>query len=455
MDPKAHTFEFTSYNLDREKQVVNFQYTIHFDNGSKIDLLEKLILPEQPINYGSIPPALLDKCLQNLHLMNGVSYWKLYCPPEIRIQNNFLNKEQADFWNTIYSIGMGEFYYRNNIDFRELVHFPYLDNKGEAIPFLRSDRSLIGIGGGKDSIVAYELLKTAGEQMTGFVVSHGPEHIVVDGVVKQMGIDTLRVKRQLDKQLTELNKRSDTYNGHVPVSAIFAFIGVLLSVLYDYSYVVVTNERSAESGNTEWKGYTINHQWSKTLEFETVFREYIQKWVTVDVTYFSLLRPFTELKIVELFSSYKQYFPYFSSCNRNFRITPLRQGFEGHGKTLWCGECAKCAFVFGLLSALIAKSELITIFGKNLFADEKLVPMYEDLLGYGTMKPFDCVGPFEETQVALYLSLQKGEYKGDIIMEMFERDILPQIKNIEELKKEEFRIGSVESIPERFRASLK
>ena len=69
MDPKAQTFEFTFYTLDKENHTVDFQYAIHFDDGSRIDLSEKLILPEQPIEYESIPPALLDKCLQDLHLM--------------------------------------------------------------------------------------------------------------------------------------------------------------------------------------------------------------------------------------------------------------------------------------------------------------------------------------------------------------------------------------------------
>lgn len=444
MNSKATIFEFTTYKLNQENNTLSFHYTIHFTEGTKLDLTEKLILPVEKIDFNTVPSLLLDTCLQNLHIMNGVNYWKLYCPPEIKIQNNFLNKQQAEFWNAIYGIGMGEFYYRNNIDFRSLVKFPYINNSASSVSFPRNDRSLIGIGGGKDSIVAYQLLKKAKEEMTGFIVSHGTDSTVVEGVVQLMEINTFRIKRVFDPQLMELNKKEDTYNGHVPVSAIFAFIGILLGVLYDYKYVVVSNERSAESGNIEWNGYTINHQWSKSKEFENLFRQYVSSFITPDVTYFSLLRPYTELKIVELFSQYKKYFPYFSSCNRNFRINI-------ENKALWCGECAKCAFVYGLLSAFISKEELMQIFGKNLFAQESLIPMYKDLLGVGSMKPFDCVGPFEETQVAMYLANRGGKYSGDVVMELYENEVLPRIRNIDELKVEEFRVGDIDSIPEKFR----
>jgi hypothetical protein len=72
--------------------------------------------------------------------------------------------------------------------------------------------------------------------------------------------------------------------------------------LYDYKYCVLSNEHSANFGNTHWEGIEINHQWSKSLEFEIEFSQYIQKNISSNSHYFSLLRPLYEIKIAELFT---------------------------------------------------------------------------------------------------------------------------------------------------------
>src|SRR5581483_7845552 len=131
------------------------------------------------------------------------------------------------------------------------------------------------------------------------------------------------------------------------------------ALLYHYSYVVVGNEHSSNFGNLLYQGETINHQWSKSFEFEQLFSQYTKTFLTPDINYFSLLRNFYEIRIVKLFARYKKYFRYFSSCNKNFSSKGPAP------KTLWCGQCAKCVFVFTLLSAFLPKKELISMFGKN------------------------------------------------------------------------------------------
>jgi len=64
----------------------------------------------------------------------------------------------------------------------------------------------------------------------------------------------------------------------------------------------------------------INHQYSKSLEFEKLIQNFILENI-VDITYFSLLRPFTELKISKLFSEHcSKVFHKFASCNKNFKL---------------------------------------------------------------------------------------------------------------------------------------
>ncbi len=361
--------------------------------------METILLPRVP---KAVPGELLKKLLESVHLMLGISYYKLYCPEKVKIPYA-LTEEQASFWTTVYRKGLGEFAYRNKLDPRKFAKFPAKKGaKAEAMDFDRADRSLLGIGGGKDSIVAGELLKEGGFEFDAFLAETERPSEVVRNVVKTMKVGSLMLMRKLDPKIFE--EHEGAYNGHVPISGVFAFLGLLSAVLYDYRYVIVGNEHSSNFGNVKYKGMEVNHQWSKSAEFESLLQDYTRKFLTPSVTYFSLLRPFYEIRIVEMFVKYPKYFKVFTSCNRSFKVHKER------GASLWCGECAKCVFVFTLLSAYLKKNELLKIFGKDLYADPSLQTMFKDLLGKGGMKPFDCVGTFEEMQEAYAMAWGKGKF---------------------------------------------
>ncbi len=395
MDKKATFFEFTKYDFTPGQQRVFFHYKTEFDDGNVVNWTETIILPK-PVDH--IPTILLE----SLHIMLGISYWKFY-PSFIVRQPYQLTKPQANFWNTVYKKGLGEFFYRNALDPKISPKFSF-ENTTQPIPTSSSKlltSSLVGIGGGKDSIVTAELLKEAGFDFDSFFVGNKPEEPVVDDVIKLVGKPALKIQRRLDPKVHEKH----AYNGHVPVSAIYAFLGILSCVLYDYKYFIVSNEHSSNFGNIKYKGLDINHQWSKSLEFELLFSEYVKNYISPDVGYFSLLRPLYEIRIVKLFTKYPKYFRHFSSCNRNFTLAHRSLGEGGTGR--WCGNCAKCVFAFTLLSAFLSKKELLGIFGQNLYARKDLLPIFKDILGLGTMKPFDCVGTFEEAQTAFSMAKQK------------------------------------------------
>lgn len=420
------TFEFVSYQFDRTKQHILFKYAIIIAE-KRTEFTETIVLSHVPND--EIPEQLLDQLLHSLHIMLGISYWKLYCPTEIVIKTKSITKEQAQFWNTVYTKGLGEFFYKNKIDFRNLVSFPYEESmQAKSISFKRRNRSLVGIGGGKDSIVSAELFKKHNKDFKSLIIDTQKEHVIATDVAKQIGKETITIKRLVDTQLFELNKLSETYNGHIPVSAIYAWIGILIGLLYDYSYIVVSNERSANYGNTEYLGETINHQWSKTAEFEALFQDYIKTYITPDIIYFSLLRSYSEYKITQLFAQYPSYFKEFSSCNTNYAI------HKDIPRSKWCGECPKCAFVFIMLAAFIPKEELLSIFGENLLEKESLVKTFKELLGIEGVKPFECVGTPEEVTLAFYKVYEKGAFAESVIMKMFETEVLPNITDTEKLE---------------------
>ena len=153
-------------------------------------------------------------------------------------------------------------------------------------------------------------------------------------------------------------------------------------------------------------GVAVNHQFSKTLEFERDMQQFIASSISPDISFFSLLRSLTELRISELFVQrvLDRFSGMFSSCNRNFKL-------DQQGYLSWCGECPKCAFVFLMFAAFMPRDRLVEVYGgKNPLADSSLTELYDDILGLTHEKPFDCVGEVAEARVALVMAQERGEW---------------------------------------------
>lgn len=411
MNRRATRFIFRSYTFEPQKKLLRFLYAFEFENEKPMELAEVIHLPKVP-DVSAVPEGLLERILESVHLMLGVSYYKLFCPEKVSVPYE-LTREQAEFWTTVYWKGLGEFAFRNKLDQRKFAKFPSKKSaRAEAFSFERRNRSLLGIGGGKDSIVAGELLKSAGKDFDAFLVETGKTSPIVDNVVKVMKVKRFELGRKLDPKV--LRGIRGAYNGHIPISAVFAFLGVLSGILYDYRWVIVGNEHSSNFGNVHWNGEEVNHQWSKSLEFERMFQNYVRHFVTPDITYFSLLRPFYEIRIAKMFAGMKKYHGVFSSCNRNFKINKLAGQKLSRVRGGWCGECPKCAFTFTLLSAFLPRKDVLKVFGKDLYKNESLKPLFKDLLGEGKMKPFDCVGTFEEMRAAYQVMHVHGIEQGHL-----------------------------------------
>ncbi|MFQ5452221.1 MAG: hypothetical protein ACE5DQ_01535, partial [Candidatus Paceibacterota bacterium] len=436
---KAKRFVFVKYEINRRERSISFYYRVEFEAEDSETFEEKLLFSKDvPIDY--YQHENLNVLLRQLHLILGVSYYKLWCPPELIIENNFLDKSLAQFWNTVYTKGLGEFFYKNQIDYRGLINFPFTKEQFQPLRLKsRGNSALVGVGGGKDSIVAAETVQEAGVEFATWNLGFP----VQEKASEYIGVTSISVKRELDQRMIDLSKTDEVYKGHIPPSAIYAFISLLLSYLYGFKYLVFANEKSSDYGNVDYLGTEINHQWSKSREFEDLFRDYVRRTISVDIEYFSLLRPFYEIEIVRRFSKLDKYFHLFSSCNRNFTIEESITG------RLWCCKCEKCAFVFALMAAFFNKKKLIGIFGEDLFAKKSLIDTYRDLLGVKDIKPFDCVGTPEEIKVAFHMARGKREYKGEVAMQMFEKEVLPDIKDIKKLKDKVFSYGDYSNIPKK------
>lgn len=426
-------FVFDSYSFDRENAEITLRYLLTGETtgGADVEFVEKISLPRRGIHTRHLPRGLLDRALFALHLIGGISYYKTCCPREIVVRSGTLTETQARFWDEVYENGLGEFFFQNNIDFRSLVRFPATAK--EPPPELHftpnTDRVLVPIGGGKDSTVTLELLRRSGFHST--ALRMGP-HPLLRKFAHAADVPLLSVERILSQTLFTLNA-DGALNGHIPITAYLSILSVVVALLYEFPTVVMSNERSANVGSLLFHGKEINHQWSKSLAFERMLQEYLRTFITPDLHCFSLLRPWSELRIAHVFSHFPQYFDCTTSCNRNWKIvkplTPALSRGE-RGTAPWCGNCPKCAFTFALYAAFLPKETVLRIFGKNLFEEQALLATYMALLGIEGVKPFECVGTPEETRAAFLLIRERGEFNDTPVMQLFFERELPHIPDI-------------------------
>ncbi len=377
--------------------------------------------------------SVLDNLVFHLGLIEVLSYWKATCSPEILIKAGSLNKEQIKWWKDLIIKGMGQFFYENKIDFLK-PNFLKINSIRQIITSSRSvldqlgSQVLVPVGGGKDSIVTLEILKKAKRNTTCFSLSPTKAS---KKIMKIAGCrKPIIVKRKIDKKLLELNQKG-FLNGHTPFSAYLAFLSVLCAVLFDFKYIAFSNERSSNEGNLKYLGKVINHQYSKSFDFEKKFRRYSKKYLAKNIEYFSFLRPVYEIRIAKLFTKYPKYFSSFISCNDAFKT------YSGTKKTIkkWCGRCPKCLFVFTSLYPFLGKHRLIKIFGESLFEKISLLPTMLELMGLKKFKPFECIGTKKESLVAFYLSWKKCRGRASVrlpfLLKYFENKILVKHPNLE------------------------
>jgi len=354
------------------------------------------------------------------------SYWKATCSPEILIKAGPLNGEQIKWWKDLMMKGMGQFFYENKIDFRKpnfikIRALPRSDlcktDKG-LTPVKSKNRVLVPVGGGKDSIVTLEKLKRQKKKIGCFLVNPTK---AMKNIVKVAGIkNVIILRREIDPILLELNKKR-YLNGHTPITAVISFLSVLAAILFGYKNIAFSNEKSADEGNVKYLGKIINHQWSKSSEFEKKFRYYCQKYLVKNINYFSYLRKYTEIEIAKMFIKYPKYFSVFSSCNvvlaKKLKKTTTLPPHPPASKTRaprWCGNCPKCLFVYATLYPFLEKAQMLKIFGKNIFENKKLLPAMRGLINPQMAKPFECVGTKKESRLAFELSLEKARKLGRI-----------------------------------------
>ncbi len=435
---RGYTYQYSEGDL---------HISFDFDIPPDISFHPKVLIKNIPRGAGEkIGEAVLNNLVFHLGLMEIPSYWKATCSPNIIIEAGYLNRKQIQWWKDLIFKGMGEYFYKNKIDFTQ----PHSAGAGFTKPnFLTitstpreklssakenlaelsfNQRALVPVGGGKDAIVTLELLKKGKQHIIPFLLNPKREQ---EEILRIAGLkNPVVVTRTIDPKLFKLNRKG-YLNGHTPFSAYLAFLSVLCAVLFGYKYIALSNERSSNEGNVRYLGKTINHQYSKSFDFEKKFRSYVKTYLIKGVEYFSFLRPLYELQIAQIFANYPKYFGAFLSCNEANKTKSGTKKPTGK----WCGKCAKCLFVWISLRPFVKEKQLLGIFKKNLFADQNLIPLLEELVGERRFKPFECVGTSKESLAAFSLSLQKTHSPLPVLLKHFRQHIAPKHKNLKEISK--------------------
>lgn len=409
--PVTETFRIERPSFDPATGKVLFPFRLN-----DLAFTEVLTLPAGADAAAAASPA-FGKVLDLTALVLGVSYFKLRAPFAIEAPQIPLTAAERAFVIDVYENGLGEFYARNDLTRFGKLTLSAPDDADERKPAIAlPDRTLLPIGGGKDSLVSVDLLTHTGVDFTPFAVN--PKGPILTSV-EAIGTAPLYVTRTLDAEMIRLSQQEGYYNGHVPSTAINSMIASLCALLYGYSQIVLSNERSASEGNVMFDGRETNHQYSKSLGFELLIADTLANATGGALKYFSLLRPYSEARIASLFTQNTRFDAVFSSCNRNFRLT-------GNDGPLWCGTCPKCHFVFLIFAPFMKKERLLRIFGKNLLDVPANEHSFRELAGLTGQKPWECVGEILEAAACFYTLTRHADWYEDAVVRAVKADLFAQ-----------------------------
>lgn len=346
-----------------------------------------------------------------IFLLAGVSYYKTYAPPVIDLGDHALTFAERSLLSEFYLQGLGEFSYRNELDLSIEIRAP----EGSPAPAdyqPHPGRPLVPFGGGIDSIVSVQEVRSRFDDVALFVASPGGALFdAIEAPAALSGLPIVRATRTIDEKV--LRSRELGYlNGHVPVTGILSAVAVLAAVSTGRDGVVMSNERSASEPTLVLADRSINHQYSKSWSFEEALRAVLAESIGPRLAYFSLLRPYSELWVAERFSRLREYHHVFRSCNRAFHIDPAAR------LDRWCGHCDKCCFIDLVLAPFLTPAELADIFGGvEPLRNEELADQFRALLGLlPDRKPFECVGDIDECRAAMALTARRPDRAGDALI---------------------------------------
>jgi hypothetical protein len=386
---RAERFRYDGYTIDPIRGEVRCTYS----TGGH-SFTERYVFGPR----GDWDAPAVDAAVRILFLLAGVSYYKTTAAAVIDLGATPTTAGERAFLKDYYVNGLGEFAYRNGLDLAALEVTGPEATRTTAVDYDPEPlRPLIPFGGGIDSIVTVAwLTQHVADAALCVVHPPGERFDAIEDAAAVTGLPVTRITREIDP----LVRRSDALgfmNGHVPITAVITAAALVAAVLDRRDAVVLSNEWSASVPTLVHEGRPVNHQWSKSIEFEEGFARLVAASLGPKVSVFSYLRSRSELWVAMQFSDLRKYHRVFRSCNRAFHQD--RTARLGR----WCGACDKCCFIDLILAPFMSAADLGQVFdGHEPLEDPSLQNRFFDLLGLEPDdKPFECVGDAGECRAAL------------------------------------------------------
>ncbi|HET9625177.1 MAG TPA: hypothetical protein VFP84_27605 [Kofleriaceae bacterium] len=318
----------------------------------------------------------------------------------------YLTADLAQLWRTVFHNVWAQWRYEHDLPAYDGPRFvdPIVADAPAPVRAPDGPVELLAFcGGGKDSLVALKLLERAGLPFATLGYAHSiygaaePQHALLDRIAGRTA--RVRAERQwviddlLDAPVARLRPALGVKYILAAETPASVFATVPLALARGYRGLVVAHEASANSGNLEWNGETVNHQWGKGWDAEQLLDGYVRRALVGNLRYFSVLQPIHDEVIFELLARDPELAALTHSCNL---------------KKPWCGECAKCAYVWLQFAAHLPPAVVHATFGADLGERPGNERWFREMLGLAEHTPFECVGSAPEARLALSLARARG-----------------------------------------------
>lgn len=269
--------------------------------------------------------------------------------------------------------------------------------------------------------MASAILAEAGAEAERFSIILGDQ---VGERLESMSETPVRIfKRRIDPRLIEISRSGEALNGHIPITGINSTLLTIVAEAMGLDWVVFANERAASEPTMEAGGHPVNHQFSKSLEFEDALRAGFAE-AGARANYFSILRPVSELWTAHYLATRgAAALDICASCNRNFVFAGPSVLVEGQR---WCGECAKCVYTAVLLAPFLTPERHAEVFQSEVLDNLSNSSFLREIAGLTDAKPWECVGERREVAAALYHLLTRDDWKDSLIVAGIEAELFAQ-----------------------------
>jgi len=258
------------------------------------------------------------------------------------------------------------------------------------------ERVMLLMGGGKDSLYSYQLLRAAGFDVECFYMT-----------------EASRTWQQLRKTHCALGKEVVQHRAFLNANQMGAvecryqrdyttqfqvgqalFLSIPYALGRNCKYIAIGAERSANGATGNYCGVRINHQFEKSAPFLGILNRHFDARFGNGLRVFSPLHGLFDLGIYARFLRSKKLLDLQSSCGGS------------NSRQRHCGRCEKCAFVAALLAGL---SPDVGAHGK-LFPTNPLedTALFDEWYQGRFERPLACVGSLRELRTALRLGRARG-----------------------------------------------